>query len=74
MGAFWRLHDLGEDATHVLRVHEEDERTVRADARFAEDAGALGLELGLGSVDVRHLEADVMLAAERILFEELPDG
>src|SRR4051794_27574836 len=39
------LHDLGEDAAHVLRVHEEDERSVGADARLAEDAGALGLEL-----------------------------
>src|SRR6185312_15309154 len=64
----------GENAAHVLRVHEEYRRPVRADARLAEHARALGLELGLGGVDVRHLEADMMLAAERILFDEFGDG
>ena len=52
---------------------KKTERPVRADARLAEDARALGLELGLGGVDVGHLEADVMLAAERVLLEELRD-
>src|SRR6185369_14243986 len=65
------LHDLGQDAAHVLGVDEEDERPVRADARLAEDASAFGLEFGLGRVDLGHLEADVMLPAERVLLEEL---
>jgi hypothetical protein len=55
-------------------VDEEDERPVRADAWFAQDARALGFELGLGGVNVGDLEADVVLAAERVLLEELRDG
>jgi hypothetical protein len=69
-----RFHDLGKDAAHVLRVDEEDEGAVGADARFAEDACAFGFELGLGRMDVGDFEADVMLAAERVPFEEAPDG
>ena len=68
-----RLHDFREDAAHVLGVDEEHGRAVRADAGFAEDACAFGLELGLGGVDVGDLEADVVLAAERVLVEELRD-
>ena len=68
-----RLHDLGEHAAHVLGMDEEHRRAVRADARLAEHARALGFELGLGGVDVGHLEADVVLAAERVLLEELRD-
>src|SRR5260221_2127838 len=66
----WTLHYFRQHAAHVLWVDEEDERPVRADARLAEDAGALGLELGLGGVDVGHLEADMVLPAERVLLEE----
>ena len=46
---------------------------MRADARLAEHARALALELGLGRVDVGHLEADMMLPAARVLLEELRD-
>ena len=66
-----RFHDLGQDSAHVLRVDEEDQSAMRADARFAEDAGALGFEFGPGGVDLRDLEADVMLSSERVLLEEL---
>ena len=71
MRRFRRLHDLRQHAAHVLGVDEKDECAVRADAGFAEDARALGFELGLGGVDVGDFEADVMLAAERVLLEEL---
>src|SRR6476659_10385333 len=73
MSGLRRLHDLGEDAAQVLGVDEEDQRPMGADARLTEHAGALGLELGLGGVDVGHLEADMVLAAERIALEELHD-
>ena len=33
----------------------------------------LAFELGLGRVDVGHLEADVVLTAERVLLEEFHD-
>src|SRR5438045_208268 len=68
-----RFHDLGQDAAHVLRVDEEDERPMRADARLAEHPRTLGFELGLGGVDVGHLEADMVLPAERVLLEESHD-
>src|SRR6478672_2060413 len=67
------FHDLREDPAHVLGVDEEDQRPMGADARLTEHAGALGLELGLGGVDVGHLEADMVLPAERIALEELHD-
>ena len=54
-------------------MDEEDQRPVRADARFAEDARALGFELGFGGVDVGHFEADMVLPAERVLLQELHD-
>ena len=69
----WTLHDLGEDSAHVLGVDEEDGGAVGADARFTEDARALGFELGLGGVDVGDLEADVVLAALRVLVEKPRD-
>ena len=58
-----RLHDLRQHPAHVLGVDEEDERAVCADARFTEDAGVLGFELRLGEVNIRYLEANVVLAA-----------
>src|SRR3954454_8804831 len=68
-----RFHDFREYTAHVLRVYKEDERAVRADARLAEHARALRLELGPGGLDVGHLEADMMLPAEGVLLEELHD-
>src|SRR5688572_26917738 len=68
-----RFHDLGQNAAHVLGMDEEYERAMRADARLAEHPRALGLELGLGGTDVRHLEADVVLAAERLALQEFDD-
>ena len=68
-----RLHDLGQHPTHVLRVDEEDEGAVRADARLAQHPRAFLFELHLGGVDVGDFKADVMLPAERILLEELYD-
>src|SRR6478672_7416377 len=67
------FHKFREHPAHVLGMDKEDERAMRADAWFTEDAGALGFELGLGGVDVGDLEADVMLAAKRILLEEFHD-
>ena len=67
------FHYFREDAAHVLGVDEEDERAVGADARLAEDSGAFGLELRLSGVDFGHLEADVVLATERVLLEKLHD-
>src|ERR1044072_2619699 len=67
------FHYFRQHAAHVLGMDEEDERAMRADARLAEDARALSLEFGLGGVDLGHLEADVMLPAERVLLEELHD-
>src|SRR5438309_11896470 len=64
------FHNFREHSAHVLGMHEEDTCPMRPDARFAEDARALGFELGLGGVDVGDLEADVMLSAERVLLEE----
>ena len=74
MLAFRRLHDLDQNAAHILGVDEEHQRAVRADAGLAEHARALGLELGLGGVDLGHFEADMMLPAERVLLEELAIG
>src|SRR3954452_22528758 len=68
-----RFHDFREYTAHVLRVYKEDERAVRADARLAEHARALRLELGPGGLDVGHLEADMMLPAEGVLLEEFHD-
>ena len=46
---------------------------MRPDPRLAEHALALGLELGLGRMDIGHLEADMMLPARRVLLKECRD-
>src|SRR3546814_6638949 len=70
MRLFRRLHQLHQNAAHIPGMHEDDGRAVRADARLAQHLGALRLHLGLGGVDVRHLEADMMLPAARVLRQE----
>src|SRR5436190_1941001 len=67
------LHDLGQNAAHVPGVEEEDRSPMRADARLAENLGALAFEPRLGLVDVGHLVADVMLPARRVLGKEAVD-
>jgi hypothetical protein len=52
-------------------VEEEDRRSMSTDARFAKDTRTFSFEVRLGGMDVGNFEADVMLTAERILFEEL---
>src|SRR5687768_1564594 len=47
-------------------MYENDQSAVCADAWLAEHLGALGLQFGLGGVDVGHLEADMVLSAGRI--------
>src|SRR6185369_1340859 len=42
-------------------------------AGLAKDAGTLGFELGLRGLDIRDLEADVVLAAQWVFLEELHD-
>jgi len=73
MIALRRLHDLGQHPAHVLRMHEEDRRPVRPDPRLAEHAAALPFEPRPGRVNLGHLEAQVVLPAERIAREEAGD-
>src|SRR3546814_3450668 len=54
-------------------MDEDDRRSVRADAGFAQHLCALCLHLGLGGVNIGHFEADVVLSARRVLLEELHD-
>src|SRR5436189_6205274 len=68
------LHDLGQNAAHVPGVEEEDRSPMRADARLAENLGALAFEPRLGLVAVGHLVADVMMPARRVLGKEAEDG
>src|SRR5690348_6962570 len=53
-----RFHDLGQHAAHVLRVDEEDQRPMRADARLAEHLAALSFEPCLGRVNVGYFVAE----------------
>ena len=65
-----RLHDLGQHPVHILGMHEEDQRAMRPDARFAEHPRTLRLEPGLGFENVGHLVAHMMLPPGRVLGDE----
>jgi len=71
MGRTFRdFHDLGQHAAHILGMQEEDQGAMRADTRLAQHLDALGLEIGLGGLDIRNLEADMVLPAQRVLREK----
>ena len=73
MRVLWRLHEFDQKAAHVLGVNEDDQRTMRADARLAQNGGALGDEGVAGFVDVLDLETDVVLTALGVLGQEAMD-
>ena len=52
--------------THQSPIGHWSVSVWQTDPRLAENAGALPFQLGLGRVDIRHFEADVMLPAGRI--------
>ena len=70
---FRRFHDFCKHALHILGMDEKDRRAVGADACGAKDALAHCLEFLACRSDIGHLEADVMLTAQRVLFEEVID-
>src|SRR3712207_4513422 len=71
---FRRLHQLHQDPAHVLGVDENNRRAMRPDPRLAKHFCTLRLHLPLGLVDVRNLEAHMMLATRGVLHEEGDEG
>ena len=73
MGFDLDLNEFDQNSAHVLRMEEDDRHAVGADVRLAspKDGGALGPHLVAGGQDVRHLETDVVLAAARVLVQEV---
>ena len=68
-----RFHDLGQHPAHVLGMEEEDRRAVRPDPRVPKDAHAFAVVECPRRLDVRNLEAEVVLPALGIALEELDD-
>ena len=54
-------------------MDENHQRSMGADAGLAQNLGALFLHVRFGFVDIRHLEADMVLSAFRVFLKEVDD-
>ena len=68
---FRRFHDFRKHALHILGMDEKDRRAVRTNACGAKNTLAYCFEFLPRRSDIWHFEADVMLAAQGILLEEV---